>query len=114
MSADADSVDWKELHANESMKALDHPLVAGVMEEYADNMNFDPKVGLPAYGMMKVAMYAAQVARAQALGFDPDMLRMSRDEANSALWDIAAEAVFAGVPTTILDESAFGPGGFDE
>ncbi len=37
---------------------------------------------LPEYGIAKVANYAAQVARAQALGFDPDLLRLSDEEAD--------------------------------
>lgn len=95
--------DWKNHHANESGKAWTHPMVERVMQEYADNMGFDAKVGLPAYGMMKVAMYAAQVARAQALGFDPELLRLSSDEANSAQLDLAAEAVMRGVPVFMVE-----------
>lgn len=80
--------------------------VESVMEEYASNMGFDPKHGLPAYGMMKVAMYAAQVARAQALGIDPELLRMSGEEQNSEILRRAAEAAFAGVPVIMLDPTS--------
>lgn len=58
---------------------------------------------LKGYGLHKVAMYAAQVARAQALGFDPDLLRATPEEANSALLERAAHLVFEGVPTFVID-----------
>lgn len=95
--------DWKDHHANEAGKAWTHPMVERVMQEYADNMGFDAKVGLPAYGMMKVAMYAAQVARAQALGFDPELLRLSAAEANSTQLELAAEAALRGVPVFMVE-----------
>lgn len=82
-------------------KAIEHPLVQAVMTEYARNMGFDPKTGLPAYGMMKVAMYAAQVARAQALGLDPELLRTTTDEAAEAQLERARSSVAAGIPTII-------------
>lgn len=64
----------KNDHANKSDKALKHPLVIDVIDELIDNLGKkgDPLVK---YGITKVAMYAAQVARAQALGIDPDDLR---------------------------------------
>jgi len=92
----------KERFADEASKALDHETVQNVMKEYADNMNFVLE-GLPAYGLQKVAHYAALVARAQALGIDPDELRYSRDEANSALLETAARMVYKGVPTHIVE-----------
>lgn len=104
--------DWRNHHANEAGKAWTHPMVAEVMQEYADNMGFDSKVGLPAYGMMKVAMYAAQVARAQALGIDPELLKMTADEQNSELLRRAAEASFRGVPVYMIemeDRDRLGP-----
>jgi hypothetical protein len=97
--------DWKNVHANAAGKALDHDLVKDVIAEYAENMGFDPENGLPAYGVRKVAMYAAQVARAQALGFDPNLLRMTDEETNSDLLALAAEAVLRGLPTWVLDGS---------
>lgn len=95
------SDDWREIHMGASGRALQHPLVRDVMDEYADNMGFDQK-GLPWYGLSKVARYVAAVARAEALGFDPDLLRLSRDEANSAQMTLAAELVLRGVPTFIM------------
>ena len=65
---------WKLDHANEAERVLEHELVKDVMEEFAGNMKFSLS-GLPAYGLAKVVCYAAQVARAQALGIDPDELR---------------------------------------
>lgn len=96
--------DWKQHHANESDKAWQHPIVTRVIEEYASNMGFDPKVGLPAYGVMKVAMYAAQVARAQALGIDPELLRLTAQEANSEVLRLAAEAALSGIPVHVIEE----------
>lgn len=81
--------DWKTDHANEAWKAVEHPIVAYVMEEFADNMGFALD-GLPAYGLRKVALYAAQVARAQALGIDPEDLRSTPGEANERMRDLAA------------------------
>ena len=73
--------DWKLQHANEAEKALEHDLVKYVMEELLDNLGLTGQA-LPAYGVRKVAIYAAQVARAQALGFDPELLRLSNEEVN--------------------------------
>lgn len=81
--------DWKRQHADEAEKALRHPIVQRVMEEFADNMGFELD-GLPRYGLMKVAGYAAQVARAQALGIDPESLRTTAEEHNEHMLDLAA------------------------
>lgn len=94
--------DWKQAHANLAEQAIDHPLVVGVMEEFAANMRFELK-GLPAYGLAKVALYAAQVARAQCLGFDPELLRLTPDEGNAAMMRLAAEAVLTGFPVHAID-----------
>ncbi len=95
--------DWKNEHANAASHAWNHPMVTEVIKEYAANMGFDPDKGLPAYGALKIAMYAAQVARAQALGFDPELLRLTEDEANRAQMERAAAMVFAGVPTIVVE-----------
>ena len=96
--------DWKQHHANEAEKVFDHPLMQQVMDEYADNMGFKLE-GLPKYGLMKVASYAAILARAYALGFDPDLLRYTSEEANSELLRTAAEATLRGVPVYMLEGS---------
>lgn len=95
--------DWKQHHADEASKAVNHPLVQDVMAEFADNMGIALE-GLPKWGLTKIAMYAAQVARAQALGFDPDLLRLDPAEANSQLLRLAAEATWRGVPTWVLGD----------
>lgn len=92
---------WKDVHANAANKALEHELVRYVMDEFADNMGFE-LTGLPRYGLMKVASYAAQVARAQALGFDPNLLRLSDDEAEAAGLELARQAVAKGIPTWVI------------
>lgn len=94
--------DWKAHHANESEKALDHDLVKGVMEEFAGNMGFKLE-GLPAYGLTKVAMYAAQVARAQALGFDPELLRLTAEEAGEQQLRLAMIAAESGKPVYLIE-----------
>lgn len=93
--------DWKQLHANEAEKALTHPLVLNVIEEFMDNVGLANK-GLPAYGIRKVAFYAATVARAQTLGFDPDLLRYSAEEGNQAQLELAERLVRQNVPVTIV------------
>lgn len=92
---------WKHRHANESEKAVAHRLVQEVIAEFADNMGFALE-GLPRYGMHKVALYAAQVARAQALGFDPELLTLTDEEGLEAQLRLAEMAVEQGVPTTIV------------
>ena len=81
--------DWRQEHANEAEKALRHHLVQYVMEEFANNMGFKLD-GLPKYGLMKVASYAAQVARAQALGIDPEDLRSTPEEHDRQMLDLVA------------------------
>lgn len=95
------SGDWKNAHANASGPAMEHPLVVRAMEEFAGNMGFDFE-GLPRYGLMKIAMYAAQVARAQALGFDPDLLRLSDEESETQQLALARAAVALGKPTWVI------------
>lgn len=95
--------DWKQHHADEASRVLHHELVKSAMQEFAANMGFDLD-GLPAYGLAKIATHAAQVARAQALGFDPDLLRLDPDEANSQMIRMAADAIYRGVPTYVIDD----------
>lgn len=95
--------DWRDKFVKDADEALAHPLVADVMREFADNMGFDPDKGLPSYGMHKVAHYVAIVTRAQALGIDPDLLRLTPTEANSEILRLAAEAALSGIPVTTID-----------
>ena len=104
------SGDWKNTHANKANEAVEHPLVEGIMAELRDNLGVTD-TGLPAYGIRKVALYAAQVARAQALGFDPELLRLTPDEANSAQLQLAAEATLLGIPVHMIDPSGSPSGG---
>jgi hypothetical protein len=98
--------DWRQHHANESEKAFSHDLVQGYLDELLRNLGADRK-GLVFYGICKVASAAAQVARAQALGFDPDLLRLGRHEANEEIWKVAEAAARRGVPVwTINPEDA--------
>lgn len=94
--------DWKQHHANEAERVLEDEIVKRVMEEFADNMRFKLE-GLPRYGLAKVAGYAAQVARAQALGFDPELLRLSDEEADAQLLAKAKLAAMKGVPVYVIE-----------
>ena len=97
--------DWKKQHANDSEKAVFHDLTQRAIEEFLFNtvqnpMNHAEESDEARYRMAlnKVATHAAQVARAQALGFDPELLRLSPEEAGAHMWRMAAEAVGRGVP----------------
>lgn len=94
--------DWKQQHADAANAAIEHPLVMAALQEYLENLGLDDS-GLPAYGIRKVAAYAAQVARAQALGIDPEQLRLTPEEARSVQLRFAADAVLGGTPTFIID-----------
>lgn len=98
------SDDWKQLHANEADKALAHPLVEEVIAEQLGNLGHSNNP-LVEYGLTKIAHYAAVVARAQALGFDPDLLRLTPQEATAEQVRLVAEAVHRGVPTFVIIES---------
>lgn len=93
--------DWRQHHANEAEKACEHELVQNVLTEFARNMGFE-RDGLPEYGLTKIVATVAQVARAQALGFDPDLLRLSADEADAELLALARKAVECGKPTWVI------------
>lgn len=93
--------DWKQAHADACTAAVDHPLVKEIRDELAENLGVRGQA-LPEYGIAKVASYAAQVARAQALGFDPDLLRLSDDEAEAAVLALARQAVATGKPTWVM------------
>lgn len=93
----------KDAFGNAAFEALDHPLVLGVMEEFAFNMHFTLE-GLPRYGLRKVAHYAAIVARAHALGIDPDDLRATDDEAADTQMTLARAVVDAGKPVFVVVE----------
>lgn len=94
--------DWKDAHATAASTSIEHPLVEGVIEEFMDNIGLADS-GLPAYGIRKVALYAAQVARAHALGFDPELLRATPEEATSRQLDLAARAVLEGIPVHMIE-----------
>ena len=95
--------EWKNQHAQSANQSIKHELVENVIEEFMDNINIADS-GLPAYGIRKVAHYAAMVARADALGFDPNLLRMSDGEASSLQLKLAATAVALGIPVNMLDQ----------
>lgn len=95
--------DWKNHHRKEAEKVLESSLVTEVMEEFAGNMGFKLE-GLPGYGMKKIVSYVAQVARAQALGFDPNLLRLSDEEADEQILRVAKIASERGIPVWAIIE----------
>jgi hypothetical protein len=88
---------WKQHHADAAEKALDNEMVQNALTEFAGNMGFK-RDGLPEYGLTKIVSYVAQVARAEALGFDPELLRLSSEEADEQLLKLAAMAAEQGKP----------------
>lgn len=94
--------EWKSAHMDASGKAVDHELVVGVIEELIENLGVGLD-GLPAYGIRKVARYAAAVARAQALGFDPNLLRITADEHRTYALELAEKAALLGIPVHIIE-----------
>ncbi|MDX8151106.1 hypothetical protein SK069_05840 [Patulibacter brassicae] len=94
--------DWRQHHADEAEKALTFEPLRNAMKEFAMNMGFALD-GPPEFGLMKVASIAAQAARAHALGFDPELLRLSADEADEHLLAIARLAAERGVPVWVID-----------
>lgn len=108
------SESWKDKHANDAERALEHEMVKGVIDEFADNLRHNPDVaaggfysGLFCYGFRKCMSYVAQVARAQALGFDPDTLRMTPGEVTEAQINLARMAVEAGKPVHVIEDETF-------
>ena len=95
-------MDWKQKHANDSEKSLEHKLVKDAIDEFLFNLKTD-KNSFVYYGIMKVAMYVASIARAQALGFDPKLLRLTPDEGNERLLNFAAQLVLKDKDVTIIE-----------
>ncbi len=102
---------WKQHHADEAEKGFEQPLVKSVVEEFVGNVlrnyNVDLGKGLGAYGLHKCMAVAMQIARAEALGFDPELLRLNDAEVDEAQLKLARMAVESGKPIwAILDESS--------
>ncbi len=95
---------WKQTIADRAATVIAHDLVQDVCREQADNFRI-PYSGLHQYGLEKIAIYAATVAIAQSLGINPDLLRLTPEEANAELMRAAAEAVGQGVPTFVLGDN---------
>jgi hypothetical protein len=93
--------DWRQHHADESEHALVHLLVMVAIDELHTNLGTGSNA-LVDYGIHKVAAIAAQVARAQALGFDPDLLRLSADDADAEVLRIARMAAESGKPVWLI------------
>lgn len=100
--------DWKQAHANAAEHALQHPLVQDVMQEFLHNIG-RPNGALERYGLTKVASYAAQVARAEALGIDPETLRMDDAEIAEHQRMLIDAAYRAGKPVVVVAAPDAGP-----
>ena len=101
--------DWKRKHANDAEKALDHEIVKRALEEFEDNLRHNPAVAAKAfdsalfrYGFRKCLSYAVSVARAEALGVEPEALRMSPEEVTERQMELAKMAVEAGKPVWVV------------
>ena len=75
--------EFRALVAQIADGVIEHALVEGVMAELRSNLGVSDE-GLPAYGIAKVAHYAAQVAIATAWSVNPDVLKMTARE--SGFW----------------------------
>lgn len=95
--------DWKQHHADEAEKAWENEMVQNALTEFAGNMGFK-REGLPEFGLSKIVSYVAQVARAEALGFDPYLLRMSDAEIDASMLRLAEIAAKAGKPVWAIGE----------
>lgn len=99
--------DWKRHHADEAEKGFEKPLVKGVVEEFVENMRrnygVDLSEGLPSYGLHKCMAAAMQIARAEALGFDPELLRLGADEATEQQLRLARMAAELGKPVWVIE-----------
>lgn len=84
--------------------SLDHILVEQIRDEYVQNMRgtADLSSGLPRYGLWKVMVYTAIVARAQALDIDPHALAMNEEEGRQHDRAMIQAATEAGVPVTAI------------
>lgn len=93
--------DWRREHANASEHAIKHPLVQDVMQEFLDNIG-KPNGSLERYGLTKCMSYVAQVARAEALGIDPESLVMSDEEIGEHQRMLIEMAYRAGKPVIVV------------
>lgn len=87
-----DDPDWKQKHADACDAILDEPVVQDVITEQVRNVTQDFAPGdvcsrhiVTALCLRKIAVYAAQVARAHALGIPVDLLKLTPEEAREAL-----------------------------
>ncbi len=104
--------DWKKKHANDSERAIDHYIVKPILEEFEDNLRHNPDVAAKAfdsalfrYGFRKCLSYVAQIARAEALGIDPETLRGRPEEITERQMELARMAVEMGKPVWVIEES---------
>jgi hypothetical protein len=99
--------DWKKQFANDAERAILHPLTQENIDELLFNLRSD-RNGLPYYGILKLCNVVAQVARADAMGIDPELLRLSADEVNEWLGKMIEAFADAGKPVIVVDGSAVG------
>lgn len=74
------SADWKQQFAEDAEQAILHDITQQTIDELLTNLGVT-RESLVHYGILKVCNVAAQIARAHALGIDPETLIMTPDEA---------------------------------
>lgn len=92
---------WKQDFANEAEKAYLHPIAQDVIDEFLGNIGRSDAI--VRYGIGKVCGYVAQIARAQALGLDPEVLRLSDEEAVEHMARVMQIALDAGKPVIVVE-----------
>lgn len=88
-------------YSNIAAKAYDHPLVKGVLDEFALNNRLE-REGLVEYGLAKIVNAVGQVSIAIAMGIDPDELRATPEEQAAEMMRRLERLADAGVPTTLI------------
>lgn len=94
---------WKKDFANESEKAYLHPIAQDVIQEFLGNIGKSDADAVVRYGIRKVCGYVAQIARAQALGLDPEVLRLSDEEAAEHMAMVLKIALDVGKPVIVVE-----------
>lgn len=104
------SGDWKQQFANEVDKAIAHPITQEAIDELLFNLR-SSRNRMEYYGLLKICNVVGHIARAQALGIDPETLRMTDDEASEVVRDRIRAVADAGNPVIVVDggESEVGP-----
>ena len=94
----------KQRFADDAERAVLHELTQESIDELLRNLGAD-RESLPYYGILKVCNVAAQIARAHALGIDPETLRMTDEEATAAMVALARSFAASGKPVIVIEHA---------